>query len=83
MCICFVVLTCSYTPVQHVHVVLGDEVTHVCGAVGSCDGVQVLLLSGCECCVLRERHRSGFTLRYVYFVSLHRVVLDSNDLSQV
>lgn len=47
MCVCFVILTCSYAPVQHVHVVLGDEVTHVCGAVGSCDGVQVLLLSWC------------------------------------
>ena len=40
-----VFLTCADTPVQHVHVVLCDEVSDVRGAGRSCDGVQKLLLS--------------------------------------
>lgn len=42
-----VLLTCSYTPVLHVHVVLGDEAPDMLSAIGSCNAVQILPLSWC------------------------------------
>lgn len=61
---------------QHVHVVLGDEVTNVCGAVGSCDGVQILLLSWCQRCVLRDRQRAGFIHSFIHCQAFDLVLLD-------
>lgn len=67
-------LTCSHTPVQHVHVVLRDEAADACAAVRSRDSVQKLLLSGRQCRVLLSDTHTHSETHTLYCVVLQNTV---------